>query len=141
MSDDTDDIAAFLNARLDEREAAAQAAAKYPGRDWITLAGRDNREATVMQDGGNPIAWIDDGDAMAVATHMASHDPRRILREVEAERAIVTRCTAVLTSFDDRENGLWPDVSRRERSHARSTLRDLAAVYSDHADCQPEWAS
>ena len=64
---------------------------------------------------------------------------RQMLREVEAARAIVTRCGAVLASFGDRENGLWPDVSRRERSHARATLLDLAGAWSGHPDYDPEW--
>jgi hypothetical protein len=64
----------------------------------------------------------------------------RALREVAAKRAIVTRCAAVLQSFDDRENGMWPDVSRRERSHAYATLCDLATIDSDHPDYQQKWA-
>lgn len=64
----------------------------------------------------------------------------RMLREVAAKRVILARCQMVLAAFDDRENGEWPDVTRRERSHARRTLDDLAAVYSDHPDYDPAWA-
>ena len=102
----TDDLIAFLNARLDEDEYA----------DWhvYDCAGRDSGCCAV---------------------------PARTLREVAAKRAIITRYAAVLQSFNDRGNGLWPDVSRREKSHAYATLCDLAAIWSDHPDYQDGWVS
>jgi hypothetical protein len=66
-------------------------------------------------------------------------DPARVLREVAAKRDILARAQMILHSFDDRENAEFPDVNRRERSHARKAIEDLAAVYSDHPDYQEEW--
>lgn len=60
-----DDLIAFLNARLDEDEAEAKAAANALNRH-------------IECDPDN-------------AAHIARHDPARVLREVAAKRAIVER--------------------------------------------------
>jgi len=128
----TGDLIAFLNARLDEDEAAAKGAA---GDVW------EYRDTWVWC-GPFEVADIFGGaDMEEIGGHIARHDPARVLREVTAKRAIVTRYAAVRRAFGDREGGLWPDVSRREKSHAYATLCDLAGIWSDHPDYQDEWAS
>jgi hypothetical protein len=62
------DLAAFLAARLDEREAAARAATPGP---WGFAGGAD-------------------------ATHVAAHDPAWVLRDVAAKRAILAECVAIM---------------------------------------------
>jgi hypothetical protein len=77
------------------------------------------------------------------------HDPARVLREVEAGRAILAahgpdpigkfggvqepRCLVCLTDRDGYEEQWeadpWPCA----------TLRHLAAIYSDHPDYRQEW--
>jgi Family of unknown function (DUF6221) len=123
-----DALIAFFSARVDDSDAAAKAAAKYPGKDWTTLAGRDNREATVFEDAGSPIAWIDDADAMAVATHMARHDPRRALREVEADRKLLHALT-------------HPDPLQGPEYGAGLRLAAMfrVAVWDDHPDYDTTW--
>jgi hypothetical protein len=59
----------------------------------------------------------------------------RATREVEAKRAILRRCSAHMNEMDEYPNGL---VSPRALL-ARQTLMDLAAVYSDHPDYDPDW--
>ena len=128
----TGDLIAFLNARLDEDEAAAKGAA---GDVW------EYRDTWVWC-GPFEVADIFGGaDMEEIGGHIARHDPARVLREVTAKRAIVTRYAAVRRAFGDREGGLWPDVTRREKSHAYATLCDLAGIWSDHPDYQDEWAS
>ena len=128
----TGDLIAFLNARLDEDEAAAKGAA---GDVW------EYRDTWVWC-GPFEVADIFGGaDMEEIGGHIARHDPARVLREVTAKRVIVTRYAAVRRAFDDREGGLWPDVTRREKSHAYATLCDLAGIWSDHPDYQDEWAS
>lgn len=135
----------FLTARLDEDESAALAAAKYPGKDWTTHPGRDNSEAVVFEDAGSPIAWIDIPDAMAVAGHMASHDPRRVLREVEAKRRILADYENQY-GYDLPEGvaeGRDPDERMRDQASSDAlgiVAADLAAVYSDHPDYNPDWS-
>ena len=128
----TGDLIAFLNARLDEDEAAAKGAA---GDVW------EYRDTWVWC-GPFEVADIFGGaDMEEIGGHIARHDPARVLREVTAKRAIVTRYAAVRRAFGDREGGLWPDVTRREKSHAYATLCDLAGIWSDHPDYRDEWAS
>ena len=146
-------VTEFLNARLDEDEAAGKACGDCDGYltwfDSRVLASGDHTIRT--QPGNRTVARIRRDDVEgdfghllnpdAVAVHIARHDPARTLREVAAKRAIITRYAAVLQSFNDRGNGLWPDVSRREKSHAYATLCDLAAIWSDHPDYRDGWAS
>lgn len=83
-----DALVAFAAARLDEDEGAADAAG---GERWEV--GGDADDADVPADrGGN--SWIavgpwDGGMDCAEAAHIARHDPARVLREVEAKRAII----------------------------------------------------
>jgi hypothetical protein len=92
-----DDLIAFLNARLDEDEAAAkQAAGGIHGR-------RENYKA-IVADAADPDNWaIVDLSPLAedeyLGTHIARHDPARVLREVAAKRAIL------LPSDDDGDQG------------------------------------
>jgi hypothetical protein len=127
------DVAAFLNARLDEDETVARAA----------LAGRDEES----ESGG----WSEVLAAKAVdldatdVEHIARHDPARVLREVTAMRAIV-------------EFYVEPPGGLRSGSAAPSTAAeaeiakaprvltaieaiafDIAAVWSDHPDYDPAW--
>jgi hypothetical protein len=102
----TDDLTAFLNARLAEDEAVANAAASAAlASYWLP---------------SEPSA--DPGYA-AFRLHVASHDPFRVLREVEAMRKILA----------DRWGG--PDHQDMWEHHVRL----LAAIWSDHPDYRPEW--
>jgi hypothetical protein len=117
-------LAGFLAARLDEDEAAAKA--------WLPF--------------GNPDA--------AAREHIARHDPARVLREVEAKRAIIGEQTSDHAPVESEYGGLtcrtcvaWQDdegvhefgISIPERWPCR-VARAAAAVYSDHPDYDPEWA-
>lgn len=129
-----DDLVSFLRGRLDEDEHWAREAC---GPRWeLAEEGICHCCLYVRDvDSGAQVAFPDGRDA----PHIARHDPGRVLRDVEAARAIVTRCELVSAAFADRAGGAWPDVSRRERAHADATLCALAAVYSDHPDYQQEW--
>jgi len=114
----------FLGQRLDEDEADARAAAEFaPGqwaswnRSWDTDPVRD-----LAADNGRIAAL-----PMPLAGHIARHDPARVLREVEAKRAIV--------DVADR----WTYGDEREAPDGHAVLRHLAAVYQDHPDYREEW--
>jgi hypothetical protein len=106
-----DDLVEFLRARLDE----------------------DEHEAPTVHEMSN------------CASHETSYDqcdcgwPARVLRDVEAKRAILAehqpisgRCRRCGPDAwnDFKERLLWPCP----------TFRAAAAVYSDHRDYRPEWA-
>ena len=124
------DLLAFLTARLDEDEAAAKAAWGVEW-DWRYVA---------QPFGERP--------SIAHTVHIARHDPARVLREVEAKRAILAEhgpanggrdsdrcrvCTAIA------HTGVGHTDARRFRAPC-PTLLILAAIYSDHPDYRQEWA-
>ena len=116
-------LAGFLAARLDEDEAAAKAQAQ--------------RGTVVMYTDGEP--------TQAEAEYFATISPARVLREVEAKRRILSEHTM--------EPGLFPpSCSRCYETNTAAypeewepllwpcpTVRDLAAVYSDHPGYDPRW--
>ena len=124
------DLIAFLNARLDEDEAAAKAV-RQP-RNWHQ---GDESDPWASWDRDMIYMWPPEfhtpiesdkhwrglqADDDHLAAHIARHDPARVLREVAAKRAILDA-----VGYDDRE-----DVAGH-----------LAAVWSDHPDYRQEWAS
>jgi hypothetical protein len=108
-----DDLIAFLTARLDEVAAAANEI--HRPRD----CGSVDRDGEFDPD---PI-WC------------SCDYPARVLRDVEAKRAIVRRCAARMNEMDVYPNGL---VSPRALL-ARQVLMDAATVWDDHPDYRPEW--
>lgn len=111
-----DPIVAFIMTRLDEDEAVALAAIDddngndcgLEGAAWLT----DGRQLPRF---GDPLA--------AMARRFAV--PRRILREVERKRGLLTDIQ-VAAAFS-------PSLSV-------SMLSEMAGMWSDHADFRPEWS-
>jgi len=120
------DLAAFLNARLDEDEATAKASVMP---EWmISESGEFGYivAAVGTETTGESIAdaWQED-----VAVHIARHDPARVLREVEAKRAMLAELTR------------WPfDYRPGCNDPIRLFVHLLAAPYSDHPDWRAQWA-
>lgn len=121
------DLAEFLRARLDEDERAARLAQEVRGvDDWTDLV----------------LGVKVEGADIEVATpHLARCDPARVLREVEAKRAIIAahatdpdgHCSVCLTTRDRWQED-WP-----LDEWPCQTILAVAAVYSDHPDCRQEW--
>ena len=146
-------ITEFIEARLAEREAGAIAAAEYPGKDWVNHPGRDATESVVFEDAGSPFAWIDSAGSAAIGEHIAWHDPRRVLRDVEAKRAIIGEQTSDHAPIESaygltcRTCVAWQDdegvhefgIAIPETWPCR-VARALAATDSDHPDYDPSWA-
>ncbi len=76
------------------------------------------------------IAWCSNGhdDDLANAVHIARHDPARVLREVEATRALI----AAIEHPD-------PNQGPEYGYGLRLALMFRAAVYSDHPDYDQSW--
>ena len=114
---DDDGVAAFLRARVDEDETVAMATVEP--RTWHPDLGHGGLHAVDQE-------------------HIARHDPARVLREVEANRAL-------LASFEE-AGQLDDDDTPQERALAmavaevmRMLILDRVRVYSDHPDYRPEW--
>lgn len=129
------DLIAFLNARLDEDEAAAESAT-YERPVW-----RSDMNGVHQQDGlkiAEPHSWY-------LAEHIALHDPARALREVEAKRKILTMARVYREMTEELLRGnpspTDPDMIAAA-SHGATiglTLVALAEVYSGHPDYRTEW--
>lgn len=126
-------IVEFLEARLDEDEEIARDAAGWDSsgsvrdeglwrRDGVNSVIDSSRRMVVFGDGSAP------GDSKA--THIAHYDPARALSEVVAIRSLVELYGAL--------SAHW--VLNADYGFASTTLRTLAAIYSDHPDYRQEWA-
>ena len=134
-------ITEFLLARISEDEAVALKASEQIGQRWCggggelrTLAHGDPRATEpcwlqVAKMGseygphGRPAEWETGWWPRVDAfTHMARHDPARVLAECAAKRAIVEQAERT-------DSGWWES----------NYIAILAAVYADHPDYQPEW--
>jgi hypothetical protein len=149
-----DVLVAFLNARLDEDEAAA--AASWPGPwDLETEVGGFGPVACVLmplpghkgaRTGLTSYTPLGHQDA-DTAAHIARHDPARVLRQVTAMREWITFALVNAASVD----GEWGCCHKageiaaglcgyRGDAAARDGLGPLAAIWNDHPDWRQEWA-
>lgn len=148
-------IEEFLEARLAEDEAIALKAGGSEA-EWLYRAEYDNetgnevvwansrfeewlgpaqkepyvsygRYVTMDHEGCLPAVDGDDG------THIARHDPARILREVAAKRSIIAEHRRFMAEERRRMNGWVPN------EWDLPILKALAAAYSDHPDFCREW--
>ena len=140
----SDDLVTWLRAQLDEDEVWALGAnVKQGDPDWwvspvvgtsryTVRSKRDNRPIarveTLDGDEGELAAILDGG---AVATHIARHDPARVLRDVEAKRKMLDDILQALYWIDGEHN----------TDHVADFLRLLALPYADREGYRPEWAA
>jgi hypothetical protein len=133
-----DDLAAFLNARLDEAEAVA--------RRNVGVAGLSDSEE--FGPSYPDYQTYDSEDINAACDYLNTFRPLRMLREIEAKRAIVAahhpetpskygldvlRCAVCQT-----ERGVWAE-DRHADPWPCQTLCALASAWSDHPDYRQEW--
>jgi hypothetical protein len=139
----SEELAAFVRARLDEDEATALAALVGP---WH-VDRHPTQGLRIMDVAGLVVTWTpgfyERGDRDA--SYIARYDPARALRSIAAKRAVLARhrprplgqwpvcanCRPVDPEYpDDTTSARWPCPD----------LRDLASIWSDHPDYRPEWS-
>jgi hypothetical protein len=131
-----DNQIAFVTARVDEDEAAALACIGINARARIRNGVPAPRWVPV--DGSSDI-WSEDGILRVKHTwvpereHICRHDPARVLREVEAKRAIVKRYEQAI-SGDLPEWKAGRELIEAAAAILLGAIRDLGAVWSDHPD-------
>lgn len=144
----SDDLVAFLKARLDEDEQAARSAAPGPwtyqdiesvggGRICDPTVAIANVDWDVEQVDPRIRRFRPAAEADGTGEHIARHDPARVLAEVAAKRMIVD-CwqTAQINVRVDRD-----DYSKGYAAAFERVLRDMARVYSRHPDYRDlEWS-
>lgn len=123
----TDDLVAFLRARLDEDERMAREAYDLKHRgEWVW---RNDSRTTVLDSDGIPIEPAP--PRVERGPHIARWHPARVLHEVEAKRRIVEHSehAAELAKIGpSARDGAWFLV-----------LRFLALPYAGHPDYRDEW--
>ncbi|MCC5474313.1 DUF6221 family protein [Streptomyces barringtoniae] len=126
----------FLRARFQEEERVARdAIAGAPGAVWGVMA--DEIEQVLTSWDGRtthtPLVQFGADDPVQLLTHVARHDPARVLRELEAKQALL-----------DEHRMMDDDTCRtcRQGGPPRSpctTLRLLAVPYAGHPGYDDSW--
>jgi hypothetical protein len=133
-----DDLVVWLHAQLDEDERAARAADEGP---WQSKSlGRHDQAAIAT--GGGPTALIqfDGSRAAANGTHVARHDPARVLREIDAKRQLVELHAPGEMKDVDGDVCMACDLRGEGPFYPCATLRLLALPYADRPGYREEWA-
>ncbi|MET7795699.1 DUF6221 family protein [Streptomyces decoyicus] len=77
-----------------------------------------------------------------LAEHIAAHDPRRVLREIDAKRQTVAQCRAAEECMDQamRDNDMPSyQAARAEAKALHAVIRRDAAVYADRPGYKEAW--
>lgn len=145
----SDDLIAFLRARLAEDEQIARAATSGPWEArpvvygpadegwgppdlWEIAAGQVTVVGHQMHEGGGVYTVAD-------ARHIAGYDPARVLREVEARRRVVELCEPPLIEVTNPLHGERSFLPGQGAPWGEPVLRLLALPYADHPDYRQEW--
>jgi hypothetical protein len=118
----------FLLARIAEDETVANQARDDGDGRWST-GSHPSDECRI--EGDNMIVYDEGGHTEAQASHIARHDPARVLAECEAKRRIVES-----HAYDEGFEGCVHDM---KDDWPCPTLCLLALPYADHADYRDEW--
>lgn len=141
-----EDLAAFLQARLDEDEQTARQSAAEGGEHWRYEQWAERDGDSIRPDQilsvGNRVVNVQrlEGGTLrpGEAEHVARHDPARVLADVAAKRRILGEA---LDKADGGHEYYPPDDivnDIRERAF-KLVLEALALPYSDHPDYRDEW--
>jgi hypothetical protein len=144
----TDDLVAFLRARLDEDEQVAQATTAgpwwhEPRKQWLAPGAFERYDLAQGEEfvgyGQSPLSGCiaatgpaDDQQSMADARHIARHDPARVLAEVAAKRDVIR--------LAERAHDYHATFLSGFAAAMEDALRKFALAYADHPDYRPEWA-
>jgi hypothetical protein len=113
------DLTEFVNARLNEDEAAAKALALSLERQSMGGAWSSN---------GPPVT----GNSVTINTAWL---PDRVLREITAKRAILAEYDRLNAAYEAFRHG----ANQAAMLAAQTAVEHLAAIWSDHPDYDPAW--
>jgi hypothetical protein len=120
----------FLLARIDEDEAIARGATPGP---WSL----DDNECCVYSPEVGILAQVavGGGDGTEVdAAHIARHDPARVLADCKAKREALIFAKAVQADMERNVPSAFTVTVQR------TIERNLASIWADHPDYDPEWS-
>lgn len=141
------DIVTFLNARLDEREAIARAAAEEAGGHSVFGEVDRTGQWSATSDGisadngyrNGPFAADPYGTlADEIGAHIVLHDPEAVLRDVAAKRKLIQLWQLAGEAIDRDMSDEW--LSGRWAA-LTDVVEALAEPYAAHPDYDSEWPS
>lgn len=116
-------LAVFFAARLDEDEAAANTGARRVGMPWRAEPQPGTPGGLVIDE----LGLVGSTGGRYAAEHIARHDPARVLREIEADRALLAK----LRQVEEFGEQLRVDT---EILILRQVIAIRAAIWNDHPD-------
>ncbi|MBC8094123.1 MAG: hypothetical protein H7Y15_19760 [Pseudonocardia sp.] len=134
---ETDALIAFVTARLDETQQAAERAAAVFPSPWDVYDRGHSAKVQADHPHYRTVTTIDQDDVPEsevgrwpgeFVEHIARHDPARVLADVTAKRGILA---SLISQRDDGTSG--------ESTASRAVLA-LARIDAAHPDFWPEWA-
>jgi hypothetical protein len=159
-----DDLVAWCRQQLDEDERIARAAAGGATGVWVASVTREGTGGVNYgpgphdwPNGGNGIVVYDEGCPNAdEATHIARHDPARVLQDVEAKRRSLDELLRLPHyAWDGREEygcpkatdaEIWRQIFEGDQvcncgrdEHVDRSLRLLALPYADRPGYLEVW--
>lgn len=128
----TDGLAEFLAARLDELEAAAEAAANAEsGATWVTGPTEDDDKRSIRTPPPGSY-WVADQIETATADHIAANDPAAVLADIAADRAILWKY----------QIGNALEAGKYKLGYCEAleeVIKIRAARFASHPGYKPEW--
>jgi hypothetical protein len=145
-----DDLIAFLNARLDEREAVALAATPGPwftppepgdiaewsiyGEGWMIASTHHYTSSDMQNDAAKlrkPATVVE--HANGNAAHIANNDPQFVLDDIAARRQIVSKAEQARArqGMSAEDEDYWWDM--------HEVIAILALPFASHPDYREEW--
>lgn len=132
----SDDLVAFLRARLKEDEDYARTA----------FADHDDAGPNWYEQWSGALNIGEDEDLVltndsAISRFMARHDPARVLREVEAGRRILLDYEEAMRTLAVAGTSGTPfDIMTGAVNTLKRMIQLRAQSYADHPEYRPEWA-
>ncbi|MFD8234024.1 DUF6221 family protein [Streptomyces sp. NPDC059696] len=161
-----DELVRWLGEQLDEDERIARAATPGPWRQHDTHLGQYGHTATVLSGERNDTelrawlpsmsqeSWDETRNVWNDAVHIATHDPARVLREIDAKRQVLTGYTKTVERVEELEalrerlkargqDVFMTEMDRASAIHKRDVLHGvlqiLALPYVDRPGYCEEW--
>ncbi|MFD5572257.1 DUF6221 family protein [Streptomyces cadmiisoli] len=128
-----DELVRWLGKQLDEDERIARAACEGGEGRWQAL-GNEHGGYVAGDHEGYHVAYDEGYPTLEQATHIAEWDPARVLREIEARRAIVDDLTEEIRWAARMSHDYQDGANACER-----TLKRLALPYADRSGYREEW--
>ncbi|MFB8035885.1 DUF6221 family protein [Streptomyces sp. NPDC056004] len=128
-----DDLVQFLRDRLDEDETLAQ-----NNGQWST-SWQDLTTDGELRDDANAgtVAYI---PHVATRTHIARHDPARVLAQVTAVRGVLTEYDESAQAAATGNRALTRGTANMTLAALKPVLAHLATAYAHHPDYQADWS-